>query len=259
MIAYNHRIVPAYPQAIKMHPSMDLLNPLLKHGQQEAVRSRICLSVSDEEKDSMRTIMQDCGIDFARPVFAIAASSKDPARSWHSEKMIRLANHCLHHHQAQLVAFSGLPHEQQQIREFHQALGVQANVFSNVPTRKLRSLMALLRNCDLFLGNAGGARWIAQALDLPSVTVVNPADPRAAFMPVLDDRHQALKWQDCVGDDELLLLSEPGNDFDAEEMFNRITPEHVIPVVDAVVAKYLAQSTPKQHPVSQTQGPGLVI
>ncbi|MEM7361202.1 MAG: glycosyltransferase family 9 protein [Pseudomonadota bacterium] len=232
---YSDRVLWEYPPGDELHPVVDFLSPLHEDQSIGAKTPPISLSVSDRERQDMREIMTQCGVDFDRPVFAISASAKDPAKSWHQEKMVTLAKHCLDQYGAQLVAFSGMPHEQQQIREFHQAVGVNSDVFSNVPTRKLSSLMALLSNCDLFLGNAAGARWIAQGIGLPSVAVVYPGDRRVDCLPMGDRLHKMVRWQDCSDEANVADVTTVDKQNDWAELYDRIQPQHVIPVLDQLV------------------------
>ena len=51
---------------------------------------------------------------------------------------------------------------------------LQASVFDHVQTRSVRELVGLFAHCQLFVGNDTGPRHMAQALDIPLLTIVSP-------------------------------------------------------------------------------------
>ncbi|MDU1911797.1 glycosyltransferase family 9 protein [Fusobacterium sp.] len=60
------------------------------------------------------------------------------------------------------------------IKEIHKQLNKNKNVFSNIETASIKELAALISNCDMFFGNEGGSRHIAQSLDIPSFAIFSP-------------------------------------------------------------------------------------
>ncbi|ORQ08046.1 ADP-heptose--LPS heptosyltransferase, partial [Vibrio cholerae] len=61
---------------------------------------------------------------------------------------------------------------------------LQASVFDHVQTRSVRELVGLFAHCQLFVGNDTGPRHMAQAIDLPLLTIVAPGGDKIIANPV---------------------------------------------------------------------------
>jgi len=237
--AYTHKIMPDNLQGDKFAQRLAMLKPLQDEGLPIQLVTDISLYVSDAERTKMRNSMSSAGVDFSRPVFAFSVSSKLDEKRWNDGYMQILAEYCLSRYAAQVVFFAGMSHEQAQIELMHSKMGGHKDVYSNIPAPSLRDLIALFVNCDLFVGNEGGPRHMAHAMGLPTVCVFSPVAQRREWLPSDSDRHQGIEWRDLAqyADQEIEYETADQTYY---ALYESITPKHLIPILDDVIAKHLS-------------------
>ena len=76
---------------------------------------------------------------------------------------------------------------------------LQARVFDHVQTRSVRELVGLFAHCQLFVGNDTGPRHMAQALEIPLLTIVAPGSDKIIANPVNHPRYQTIDIFDARG------------------------------------------------------------
>ncbi|HOY24352.1 MAG TPA: hypothetical protein PK002_14450, partial [Cellvibrio sp.] len=109
-------------------------------------------------------------------------------------------------------------------REFainvHQEMKNHPNIFTNIEANSLRDLCALSANCNFFFGNEGGARHLAQALDVPSFAIFPPKISKSRWLPGQGERFAGISPDDFCSKAEQKSMTY-------EERFNLITVERV--------------------------------
>lgn len=235
---YTHRIDEF--KGHKIQQRLALLEPLKKAGMQIQAVSQFAIHLTDKEKQRAHANLLDNGVDPSKPIFAFSVSSKLSHRLWKAEYMKAVAKHCLDNHKAQIVFLTGMPHEQATIDNFKRELSDYEQVFANVSAPSLRDLAALLSQCHIYVGNEGGPRHIAEAVGIPSVAVFSPAAVSTHWKLGERDNHQSIEWCDVVSTGQVGVQLDFKEDPDYyQKMYYSIKPEHVIPLVDDVVAKSL--------------------
>lgn len=109
------------------------------------------------------------------------------------------------------------------------------SVFSSIKLLSSRDLAAIMTNCDMFVGNEGGPRHIAQAVKLPIVAICSPSADKEIWLPNASDRYVGIDWKDIPEN----LQENPSKKFKNGDsvyntLYDSITPAHVIPLVDQV-------------------------
>ena len=95
---------------------------------------------------------------------------------------------------SQVILFYS-PNEKDFIKKIHNQLN-NKNVFSNIETASIRELAALISNCDMFFGNEGGPRHIAQSLDIPSFAIFSPKSRKKEWLANPSKKHQGVEPRD---------------------------------------------------------------
>ena len=120
---------------------------------------------------------------------------------------------------------------------------IQAMVFDRIDTASIRELAGLLSHCQLFVGNDTGPRHIAQALDIPLLTIVAPTGAKSIANPLNHPRFQAIDVWDVLGEQQkqrlLPTLKRDGSD---QELFRQLTPEIVIPHIVSLIEEQCGRS-----------------
>jgi heptosyltransferase-3 len=140
------------------------------------------------------------GIDRSRLVISISPTSRRSFRRWPQERFAQLADWLIHRFGAMVILVWG-PKEKE-IVERIQHLMKEKPVIS-WRTKSLFELGAVIRECDLHLGNDNGTKHIAVAVDKPTITIYGPQDPKSWTYPD-PSRHRFLKKEvDCPDCDKI--------------------------------------------------------
>lgn len=225
---YTHKVKEPKDAKDKVDKFLKLLDPLKKE-YNLIYNNQYTISITAKEKEMMRKRMIEAGIDFSKPVFACAVNSRRPEKVYDTEKMKIIIENLIKKLNAQII-FYYCPSEEKFVKTFHKNLGDYANVFSNIKTKSIRELAMLLANCDLFFGNEGGPRHIAQSLDIPSFAVFSPSASKKEWLSNACERHQGVEPEDMPLYDSSLSR---------EEKYALITPKYVVTKIKEIYNKFV--------------------
>ncbi|MBV7416774.1 glycosyltransferase family 9 protein [Aeromonas sp. sif2433] len=152
------------------------------------------LWLSEEEKRQGRETLLAAGVDLSRPLIAMGVNSLGHYKRWPIDCFAEVARWLIEEHDAQILVYCG-PGEEEYNRGLKPLLPpeVQASVFDQIKTRSVRELVGLFAHCQLFVGNDTGPRHIAQALDMPLLTIVAPQGHLNIANPHDHPRFQAIE------------------------------------------------------------------
>ncbi|MFS1162845.1 glycosyltransferase family 9 protein, partial [Aeromonas salmonicida] len=121
----------------------------------------------------------------------------------------QVAQWLIEQHNAQILIYCG-PGEEEYNRSLKPLLSteLQASVFDHIKTRSVRELVGLFAHCQLFVGNDTGPRHIAQALDLPLLTIVSPLGHSAIANPVSHLRYRFIDTNHQDTEQEVLNVQQ---------------------------------------------------
>ena len=230
---YTHKISEYDGAKDKVDKFLRMLKPLENEGVNVKFDSSYKIHIKNDEKKLLRRRMLDGGVDFSKPVFAFAINSRQPYKIWKREYMIDVIKYCIEKYDAQIIFYYS-PAEEVYAKETHELMKWDKNIFSNIKTKSIRELAMLLSNCDMFIGNEGGPRHIAQGLDIPSFAIFSPSASKKEWLANATDRYQGVEARD--------LGNEKYNELSYEEKFDLITPRIVIERVDEMVEKYVEKA-----------------
>lgn len=167
------------------------------------------LWLSEEEKARGRETLLAAGIDPARPLIAMGVNSLGHYKRWPIDCFARVAQWLIEERDAQILIYCG-PGEEEYNRGLKPLLptAMQSLVFDRVETRSVRELVGLFAHCQLFVGNDTGPRHMAQALDMPLLTIVSPLGHSAIANPVSHPRYQFIDTDHQDPEQEILNVQE---------------------------------------------------
>ncbi len=232
---FNHKIKYNEPAEDKIKQRLQMLRPLVEAGYKVKYDHDMIIQLTDVEKQRMREIMISKGVDFNFPVLVFAASSKISFKKWRQEYVVKLINHCINKLNAQVVFFYWGKEEERDILNLHQhELNNHPRVFSNIRLEQSRDLAAIIKNCHMFVGNEGGPRHIAQALQIPTVAICSPSAHKNIWLPDNGDRYIGIEWKDIPENSSFQSAKFKSGDELYNRLYDSIKPEHVIPLVNQV-------------------------
>lgn len=129
-------------------------------------------------------------LNFNSPVLALGIGASRPTKMWPIERFATLAILWCQKAQGCALAFTGLG-EETLAQEFLDSVDDQLKLMTSSESEAkeikkkitsltnlpLRHVAAVLRQCDVFVGNDSGPKHMAVAVETPTVTVIGPEHP----------------------------------------------------------------------------------
>ena len=213
---YTDKIEESNNSKDKVDKFLKMLKPLEKKYEVK-YNNNYTINITKEEKIYMREKMITAGIDFSKAVFACAINSRVPRKVYPIENMMQVIKALLDKLNIQIIFYYS-PDEKDFAKKVHEQLGNNTRIFSNIETSSIRELAMLLSNCNMFFGNEGGPRHLAQALDIPSFAIFSPESDKKEWLANKNPRHQGVEPK------EFNITKGMTRD----EIYHLITPKHVV-------------------------------
>jgi len=160
------------------------LNMKLVTGEVSGQRNLIPkIYLSDPEKEEAKSILNQTGVRETDEVIAVHPEAGYPSKEWEEKKFKELIEWLIHDKQNKVVIL-GLTKAKKIAEHFssphlnplHQGEGKvreQNQVIDLVGKLSLRQMIAVMSQCDAFIGNDSGPSHIAQALKIPALVVAS--------------------------------------------------------------------------------------
>lgn len=147
-----------------------MLEPLEKEYDIKYTRD---FEIDIDKKDilELRKRMKNAGVDFKKPIFAFAINSRVPSKIYDIDKMCEVIKRVINKYDPQIIFFYS-PTEKDFALKTYEKLEKDSHIFTNIHTKSIYELGALLKNVDCFIGNEGGPRHLAQAVNTPTYTIL---------------------------------------------------------------------------------------
>ncbi len=124
-----------------------------------------------------------------RPWIGIHAGARPPSRRWPVKYFAQVADTFAQRFNAQIILTGG-PGEKSIVQQVADLMATRPlNIAGET---SLGGLAALISELDLFISNDTGPAHIANAVDVPSVTIFGPADYRR-WAPINSERHRIVR------------------------------------------------------------------
>ncbi|MDO4690906.1 MAG: glycosyltransferase family 9 protein [Fusobacterium sp.] len=206
-----------------------LLSPISDIGFNLNLSYDFKFSASDEEKEKYKKIIQAAGVDFSKPIIAFSIYSRVQHKIYPIEKMKKVVNYLIDKYDAQVIFFFS-PEQKIAIQNIHKEMGENKNIFSNIETPTIRELIPFLENCDFYIGNEGGARHLAQGIDLPSLAIFSPSSELKEWLPFPNHKNMGLSPYSVSL--EFNMSNEDFIKLSTEEKFNLISVDIICNKID---------------------------
>lgn len=222
-ICYTDTILEPDSKYDKPEKFLKMLEPLEKKGYKIVYDKNYEIYISDEERENIREKMQTEGIDFRKILIPLAVTSRRVEKKYPKDLMKKVAEMILKRYNAQLILYYS-PEEEKEIKEFHESLNWDKRVISSIKTRSIKELAAMFKECDIFIGNEGGPRHLAQAVGIPSISIFNPGTSKKCWLTNGRDDHLAID----INDFNIDKIENKTH----EEKYRLMTPEMIMELVD---------------------------
>ena len=211
---------------------LQMLKPLEKDGEKVIYDSDYSLKFQKEEIEKMKKRMIEAGVNLEKSVIAFAINSRRSEKIYPIDDMLKIVKTCLDKYDCQGIFYYS-PAEKEFALEAHKKLNNDKRIFTNIKTDSIRDLGAMFESCDMFIGNEGGPRHLAEAVDLPSLGLFNPGGSKKQWLSRNKDKHQGIDLTDID------LTGKDISNLSHEEKYRLMTPEILLEKIDEIINKYV--------------------
>lgn len=193
---FNHRFEGCEDNESMISHNLLLAQPLHALREHWTEDRNLSLHITDEEKQSFRTYMEQQGIDFSRPVMLVGVTAKLENKTWPEDRMTEVLRRFISSFPQWQLIFNFAPgQEETNARRIYErlssavtsatasALARPLPVFLNIAAQSPRQLAAMAASCTAYFGNEGGARHIVHAMGCPSLVICSPGASKTTWLP----------------------------------------------------------------------------
>ena len=224
---YTHKISEPIDSKDKVDKFLKMLDPLAEN-YKILYDNNYVIQIEEKEKEYMRKKMEESGINFSNPIFICAINSRRSEKVYPLNKMECVIKKVIEELNPQIILFYS-PSEKEFAKNFHSRLADSKNIFSNIETTSIRELAMLISNCDIFFGNEGGPRHIAQSLDIPSFAIFSSKSSKKEWLANPSKKHQGVEPRDIYPECHLLSY---------KDCYSLIKPDYVVDKIKELYLQY---------------------
>jgi len=131
--------------------------------------------VSQTEKDFASALFKENAIDSHKKTIMISVLGSDETKTYPLHYMAELIDYIATYNDVNLL-FNYIPNQKESAQKVYDlcAKHTQQRIYFNVIGNSIRDFIAIMNQCDLIIGNDGGATNMAKALQKPSFILFCP-------------------------------------------------------------------------------------
>ncbi len=228
---YTHKIKEPKDAKDKVDKFLRMLDPLKEAGVNLEYDWDYNIDILEDEKVLIKEKMVKAGLNLEKPIIAFSINSRRPEKVWNIEYMKELIVEILEEKKAQGIFYYS-PAEKEFAKKIEKELGNREDIFTNVETKSIRELAALLSSVDMFIGNEGGPRHIAQGVDTPSVAIFSPSAEKKEWLSNANSRHLGIEYLDVLTQEKIDRIKKSENW--RKVLYDSITAKRVKELVDGL-------------------------
>lgn len=173
---------------------------LLKPLEIDEVITEYHVYLTEDEKNLWKKKMQEQGIDMKKLIIPMAVNARQGNKKYPESYMLQITKTLIDKYDAQIILFYS-PSEEEYAKEFHKKLDLNKNIFTGLKTKNVRELACIFSNCDLFVGNEGGTRHVAETVNLANMAIVAPQTSKEEWISNENEKNQCIDIRDVNGND----------------------------------------------------------
>lgn len=192
-----------YTYAIKgMNEKMNQIKKyhmMLKPLGVETVTTEYHAYLTDEEKKEWKEKMEKTGIDFSKLIVPMAVNARQTYKKYPEEYMEKIIRFLINEYDSQIILTYSPAEEEDTKKLYNQLSDINKNIFITLKTKNVRELACIFSNCDLFVGNEGGTRHVAEAAGLANFAIVSPDTDKTEWLSNENERNQCIDVKEVNG------------------------------------------------------------
>ncbi len=138
--------------------------------------------VTPEEKDFAKELFSRHGIDQAKQTLMLGITGSEVAKTYPLEHMAKVIDFIAEKGDVNLL-FNYIPNQLPEAKQLYHACKetTRAKIYFDLTGNNLREFICIMDNCDMIIGNDGGAINMAKALRKPSFIIFSPWIDKAGW------------------------------------------------------------------------------
>ncbi len=133
------------------------------------------LYVTDKENNEAIMLLKQHGVNPLKKTVMVSIIGSAQNKTYPLNYMSELVNYISDNYECNIL-FNYIPNQLEDAKKIYNGCSEQTkkNIFFNVLGKNLREFIALVNQCDMIIGNDGGAINMAKALNKPSYIIFSP-------------------------------------------------------------------------------------
>lgn len=165
----------------------------------ETVTTEYHAYLTDEEKKKWKEKMEKTGIDFSKLIVPMAVNARQTYKKYPEEYMEKIIRFLINEYDSQIILTYSPAEEEDTKKLYNQLSDINKNIFITLKTKNVRELACIFSNCDLFVGNEGGTRHVAEAAGLANFAIVSPDTDKTEWLSNENERNQCIDVKEVNG------------------------------------------------------------
>ncbi|WP_421806802.1 glycosyltransferase family 9 protein [Flagellimonas sp.] len=210
-----------------------LLSPLIQKLEQPNLEPKIHLSTA--EKEQAKELLINHQIDTSKPLIMVGLLGSQSSKTYPLAYLVEVLNFISERYRVTFL-LNYLPHQSASFTEFldYCSPKTRNNIKKEVFCPPLRSFIALLDQCDAYIGNEGGSTNIAKSLGIPNFSIFSPWISKTAWLTFnQNQKNQAVHLADF--DPEILEMPKKERKANAEALYQQFKPELFLEQLDSFI------------------------
>lgn len=145
------------------------------------LQNEVKIYINEEEVKTMKERMLENGVNFDKPIAAFGINSRRYYKVWKLEYFIEVIDYLIKEYDFQIILYNNKA-ERDYALLAKSKIKKKENVFTDINTKDIRELAALLKNCNIFIGNEGGPRHIAESVGTPTFATASITHAEEVWM-----------------------------------------------------------------------------
>ena len=200
-----------------------LLAPLIPELNQPNLAPKIYLSTPEKEK--AKELLANHQIDTSKPLIMVGLLGSQPSKTYPLAYLAKTLDFISERYRVTFLV-NYMPHQSASLSEFldHCSSKTRNNIKEEVFCPSLRSFIALLDQCDAYIGNEGGSTNMAKAIGIPNFSIFSPWISKTAWLTFnQNQKNQAVHLADFAP--EILEMPKKERKANAEALYQQFKPE----------------------------------
>lgn len=198
------------------------------------------LYVTPEEAIFAKNLLASNGLDAAKKTIMLSIIGSSSDKTYPPEYMAKIIDYIADHYDVEML-FNYIPNQKELASAIYNLCkaATQSKIHFDVLGKNLREFIAIMNECDLIIGNDGGAINMAKALNKPSFIIFSPWIDKKGWATFEDGTHH-VSVHLSEYKPQLFSGKSPKEIFE-ENMFlyGEFTPELFMPLLEQFTKTHL--------------------